>query len=87
MIISDNVSENDKDLVYILLTNTSSSGTDFPSAIYLVNATMTNDISADLTTADWCNNYYSVLAHNDCSNSDTDSMHPDHTLPSVPSTG
>ena len=58
-----------------------------PSAIYLVDATKTNDRSDDLTTSACCNNHYSVLAHYEGYNADTEIVHPEHTLPSVPSTG
>ena len=84
---SDNVSENDEYFVCNILTNTSRYGTNFPSAIYLVDSTKNNDRSTDLATAAFCNNYYSVIDHNERSNADIDILHLDQTLPSVPSTG
>ena len=51
-------------IFYNLLTNTLRSGTEFPSAIYLVDAKKIDNISADLPTSDCYNNYYSVITHN-----------------------
>ena len=59
------MSENDKDSIYNLLTNTSRSGNNFPSAIYLVGTTKTNDSPTDFTTAACFRNYNSVLARDD----------------------
>ena len=81
------MSENDEDFVCNLLTNTSRSGTKFPSALYMVDATKTNDISTELETSTCCDNYYYVLDHNERSNKDIKIVHLDQTLPNVPSTG
>ena len=71
MLGSDNVSENDEDPIYNLLTNTSRSGTKFPSAIYMVGSTKINVSPADSTTAPCCHNYHSVLSHDDLYYADT----------------
>ena len=68
-------------------TNTSCSGTEFPSAIYPVGAKKTNDCHADLATADCCHGYYYVLDHNERFYSDTEIVHTNQTSPSIPSTG
>ena len=57
----DNVSDNDKDFVCNLLTNTFNSGTNLSSTIYLIDATKINDSSSDLATSACCNNYYSFI--------------------------
>ena len=48
-------------IFYNLLTNTLRSGTEFPSAIYLVDAKKIDNISADLPTSDCYNNYTLLL--------------------------
>ena len=86
MLVSANVSKNDEDFVCNLLTNTLRSGTELNSTIYLVDATKTNDRSSDFAKAAFCNKYYYVLAHYDCSNSDIEIVHINQTLPSIPYT-
>ena len=81
------MSENDKDSIYNLLTNTSRSGNNFPSAIYLVGTTKTNDSPTDFTTAACFRNYNSVLARDEHPYADTEIVHPDQTSPSIPSMG
>ena len=81
------MSENDKDYVYNLLTNNYRYVTKLSSAIYMVGATNTNNIPTDLTTSDFCHNYYSTISHNDRSYDDTDIVHPKQTSPYVSFTG
>ena len=81
------MSENDKDSVYNLLTNTLRSGTKVTSAIYIVDTKKTNTSPDDLTTDDFCHNYYSIIAHDERSYADTDIVHPNQTSPYVPSMG
>ena len=81
------MSDNGKDLVCNLLTNTWRSGTGLTSGIYLIDTTKTNYSSSELTTSAFCNNYYSVLAHNKRSNANIEIVHPNQTLLYVPYMG
>ena len=81
------MSENYKDFIYNILTNTLRSGTELHSAIYLVDVTKTNESSADLKKAACCNNYYSVLAHDERYNADTKIAHTNQTTKYIPYTG